>query len=206
MPNLPPDNYKSDISDSSKDETTTLNRPPAIGVTPDPIPSSFAFPCEDTLSPAADEAAKAMAAALEQQPELCRCGFYHYQRASNMSPADYKVFFQQEREALLEAAALQQFRLARLWLRQFPKSGRFHPGSGSYSLKHLCEQEVGLYITNGALIAAAVAEKFSLQRVSGTPNCLIAVSLIDKLPGLELRLQALEVGRMLGMVIVDGCC
>jgi hypothetical protein len=123
-----------------------------------------------------------------------------------MSPADYKVFFQQEREALLEKRQLDQFRLARLWLRQFPKSGRFHPGSGSYSLKHLCEQEVELYITNGALIAAAVAEKFPLQRVRGTPNALIAVSLIDKLPSLELRLQRLEVARMLGMVMVNGCC
>jgi hypothetical protein len=41
--------------------------------------------------------------------------------------------------------------------------------------------------------------------VRGTPNCLVNISLIDKLRGLDLRLQAVEVARMLGMVIVDGC-
>jgi hypothetical protein len=146
-----------------------------------------------------------MAAALEQQAELCRTGFYCYQRHSGQTPEEYQAFFAAERESMLEERQLRQFKLARVWLRQFPKSRRFCPDSGSYRLKHICEQDVGLYITNGALIAAAVAEKFSVQRVRGTPNCLINVSLIDKLPSLELRLRALEVGRMLGMVIVDGC-
>jgi hypothetical protein len=144
-----------------------------------------------------------MVAVLEQQPELCRCGFYHFERHSKQTLEEYQAFFAAEREALLEAAALQQFRLARLWLRQFPTSRRSY--SCSYYLKHLCEQELEFYITNGSLIAAAVAERFPIQRVRNSPNALIPVSLIDKLPSLELRLKALEVGRMLGMVIVDGC-
>jgi hypothetical protein len=121
-----------------------------------------------------------------------------------MSPADYRVFFQQERESMLEPRQLQQFMVTRLWLRRFPKSQRFYPGS-SYYLKHICEQEAEVYITNGAFIAAGVVEGFQIKRVRSSPNCLINISLIDKLRGLELRLQALEVGRMLGMVIVDGC-
>jgi hypothetical protein len=95
-----------------------------------------------------------MAAVLEQQQELCRTGFYHYERHSKQTPAEYQVFFQQERESLLEERQLRQFMLTRLWLRQFPKSRRFYPDSGSYRLKHICEQEAELYITNGALIAA----------------------------------------------------
>jgi hypothetical protein len=172
-------------------------------IAPEPSPSAFAF--GDALSPATLAAARVMAAALEQEPELCRCGFYCYQRHGGQTLEEYQAFFAAERESLLEARQLDQFRLARVWLRQLPKSRRFYPDSGSYRLKHICEQDVGLYITNGALIAAAVAEKFSVQRARGTPNCLINVSLIDKLPSLELRLQRLEVARMLGMVIWDGC-
>jgi hypothetical protein len=150
--------------------TTTLNTTTAENAAVETIPSSFEFAQGGALSPAAIEAARVMAAVLEQQPELCRCGFYHYERRSKETLEEYQAFFAAEREALREAAALQQFKLARLWLRKCPTSRKSH--SCSYYLKHLCEHEVGVYITNGALIAAALAERFQIQRVRNSPNAL----------------------------------
>ena len=45
----------------------------------------------------------------------------------------------------------------------------------SYGLKHVAEAEIG-YTTNGAFIAAAIAEGFIVRRVGDGPNALLNIS------------------------------
>jgi hypothetical protein len=43
----------------------------------------------------------------------------------------------------------------------------------SYGLKHQCEEEfIGRYISNGELIAAAIAAGFKHKRIDGSLNCM----------------------------------
>lgn len=43
--------------------------------------------------------------------------------------------------------------------------------SGSHGFKHDAEDWAGTYISNGAFIAAALAEGYTLRRFPGSPNC-----------------------------------
>ena len=74
--------------------------------------------------------------------------------------------------ALLEPRHLKAFTAARAWLRQFPQT---KTTLGSYGLKHDAEREMGMYLANGSLIAAAIAEGFPVKRLPGTPNAEIGV-------------------------------
>jgi hypothetical protein len=116
------------------DKTTTINTTTASNDAVEPIPISFEFAQGDTLSLAAIEAGKAMAAVLEQQPELCRTGFYHFERHSKQTLAEYQAFFEAERARMLEPLQLCQFMVARAWLDRFPKSRRFYPDWGATGL------------------------------------------------------------------------
>jgi hypothetical protein len=154
-----------------------------------------------------------MGKVLELEPELCRTGFYHYDGPFNYwdgsgehkvgSPADYEAFFQQERERLLQERELHQFLLARQWLRGFGKAT--YPKASSYTLKHACEWDMcnalegQPYMTNGAFIAAAIAEKFQIRRRRNSPNALINISLTDRGVGFDGALLK-DIG-----IVCDGC-
>jgi hypothetical protein len=67
---------------------------------------------------------------------------------------------------------------------------RFNPVSGSYWVKHLAEHWAGDYISNGALIAAALGLGYQARRsMEGGPNCIfnLAVDRIGRPIGPELR-------------------
>ena len=51
------------------------------------------------------------------------------------------------------------------------ESGDFNRRQGSYGLKHTAEKWAGAYISNGALIAAALALGYEARRFPGSPNC-----------------------------------
>jgi hypothetical protein len=52
------------------------------------------------------------------------------------------------------------------------KTGRW----GSYGLKHYVENRAGRYISNGAVIVAALRTGITVQWRRESPNCLIGVS------------------------------
>jgi len=45
---------------------------------------------------------------------------------------------------------------------------------GSYQLKHLAEQAVGEYVSNGLMIVAAIHEGLAIKRIKGSLNVSIA--------------------------------
>jgi len=66
------------------------------------------------------------------------------------------------------------------WLGHIPK--RKTVNYGSYGLKHQAERWARGYVSNGALIAAAIHLGFKVKRVPGTPNALINVAGRTKWP------------------------
>ncbi|WP_197519574.1 hypothetical protein [Pseudonocardia sp. HH130630-07] len=52
------------------------------------------------------------------------------------------------------------------------------PTQSSYALKHVVEQAIGRYVSNGQLIAAALMAGYPTSRPAG-PNVLVAVSRRD---------------------------
>jgi hypothetical protein len=78
----------------------------------------------------------------------------------------------------------------------------FYTKSSSCGLKHAAEQDMVLYITNGAFIAAAIAEEFQVRRQRRSPNCLINMSIAKPRAGQK----ASDVGGGGRIVIWDGGC
>ena len=68
-----------------------------------------------------------------------------------------------------------QFIAARFWLRHFAKIKAPNKLGTSYALKHVAGRDIG-YTTNGAFIAAALAEGFIVQRAGDSPNALFNIS------------------------------
>jgi hypothetical protein len=60
-------------------------------------------------------------------------------------------------------------------LRQFAKMKTLNQRGTSYRLKHVAEEDIG-YITNGVLIAAAIAEGFRVERQEESPNALLNIA------------------------------
>ena len=159
---------------------------------------------------------EAMKVVLEQQPELCRSGFYYHDRwhgfygafdpsagigrTGSVPPAEDNAHFQQERKKLLEEPCLTQFIAARKWLHGYAKASQFYTASSSYGLKHAAERDMEVYITNGAFIAAAIAEGFQIKRERNGPNCLINIA-IDR--GIGAKAVKVSGGGL--PVICDGC-
>lgn len=85
-----------------------------------------------------------------------------------------------------------QVALAKKWLAanftradRWRRSGSHGFGIGSYGLKHDCEKAVGAYVSNGALIAAALALGFPAKRQD--PKSLNAFFKIKPLAALALQ-------------------
>jgi hypothetical protein len=63
------------------------------------------------------------------------------------------------------------------WLRLVPKVQQ--PRRSSYYLKHAAEKWAGAYISNGALIAAAVHLGFAIERAPSNINAQIGVTALE---------------------------
>jgi hypothetical protein len=82
-----------------------------------------------------------------------------------------------------------QVALAKKWLAEnftradrWRRSGSHGFGIGSYGLKHDCEKAVGAYVSNGALIAAALALGFPAKRQEAkSPNAFFKIKPIAAL-------------------------
>jgi hypothetical protein len=119
-----------------------------------------------------------LARVAEEYPDLTSFGFgifrHYYPRKS---PAEREVLFAQERADLLSNVGVEYFIRARKWLSvQLRTKNVNRKASQSYGLKHEAEQVEG-YVTNGAFIAAAIAEGFIVQRCpDGNPNAWLNIS------------------------------
>jgi hypothetical protein len=85
-----------------------------------------------------------------------------------------------EARAQLRSEGLSYFLRAAEWLSHIPRHKT--PNLGSYFLKHQAERWTGDYVSNGALIAAAIHLGFKVEPIQGTPNALINVATRTKWP------------------------
>jgi hypothetical protein len=115
--------------------------------------------------------------AVDTEPTLCGCGlasqFVRRHRTRHLRGSD----FDSSRAEFLRTGFDEFFRavdfLARCQLRRTPN----HTRCGfSYHLKHVAERWAGAYISNGALIAAAIHLGIPFDRSDETLNVYLAVS------------------------------
>lgn len=71
---------------------------------------------------------------------------------------------------------LDQFERAVQWLTQIPRTKRPNRSFDSYFAKHAAERWAGAYVSNGALIAAALFIGHPIEDCPSRINCHIAVA------------------------------
>lgn len=104
---------------------------------------------------------------LKQHPLLTRFGFGEYERPF--------VATEKRRSDLL--AAIAEIDHARAWLQTQQPRLTLNPRRSSYGLKHIAERAAGSYISNGAFIAAAFLEGWTVKRIpGGNPNARLNIS------------------------------
>lgn len=116
-----------------------------------------------------EEAERAIETVMSEWPNLTCWGF--------SSPMDDG--FAKARDEL-RSDGISYFIHAVDWLRHIPK--RKTVNLGSYWLKHQAERWAGDYVSNGALIAAAIHLRFRVEREAGAPNAFINVAAHSKWP------------------------
>src|SRR3954447_23853076 len=105
---------------------------------------------------------------MRDYPDLSDFGFEVFD-ARGKTPKQRASELAKNRTKMLKPRSLEQFQLARRWLRQFTKVGKSSKLGTSDNLKHLAERDIG-YVTNGMFIAAAIAEGFKIEREWDSPN------------------------------------
>lgn len=113
---------------------------------------------------------------LKRNPDLGAFGFGVFNGAK-LTPAERKAKKASDRAELLSPYGVDDFIRARKWLCDKPRTGHVNPKAGtSYGLKHLAAHTVG-YVTNGAFIAAAIAEGYEVKQCApGSPNAWFNLS------------------------------
>jgi hypothetical protein len=111
---------------------------------------------------------KTLDTVLQENPDLSSSGFL----TKCMDQED----FQRMR---LQLAAKQDcgFDAAINFLEGVKRSRAMTPARGSYGLKHLAEKHQGVYISNGAMIAALLATGVAIRRVRNSPNVDFGIGL-----------------------------
>lgn len=106
-------------------------------------------------------------AILARHPLLTHFGFGEFNRPFTAT--------EKGRNDLL--AAIAEIDHARAWLRTQQSRLTLNPRRSSYGLKHIAERAAGSYISNGALIAAALLEGWKVKRISEiSPNARLNIS------------------------------
>jgi len=95
------------------------------------------------------------------------------------NPEDIQVArdaeFDLKRAELLSDDGVREFLLARRYLKQFAHRKSINRRAHSYRLKHSAEAEGGAYVSNGALIAAAIDLGFAVKQIDQGPNCWLSL-------------------------------
>lgn len=107
---------------------------------------------------------------IEQNPRLCVWGWWNPIQGRQM-----KIDLEGNRESL--KLCFDEFRRSVEWLSQCETTKTVRPQSpSSYNLKHRAEKATGDYISNGALIAAALHLGITVKGSDETPNPGIGIS------------------------------
>ncbi len=115
-----------------------------------------------------------IAAVMERVPLLNDHGIGLFDGFRGYSRAERAAIFRKDREMLLGS----EESCTRIceWLRDKAKRKTMNPRYSSYGLKHLAEDEIGEYVTNGAFIAAAIHCGFPYRLIDESPNVLFGIS------------------------------
>jgi len=112
-------------------------------------------------------------AVLEKHPDLKKNGFVPWFSLSG--PPDHHAEIVAAQTAFLEGGGVYGFGRARRWLAGRARRKTVNRNHSSYHWKHVAESAEGAYVSNGALIAAALADGFPVGRVSGALNAWIGI-------------------------------
>ncbi|SEN29958.1 hypothetical protein SAMN05216404_103303 [Nitrosospira multiformis] len=112
-------------------------------------------------------------AVMEKVPDLTNFGIGIYGRGKGMSSTEYKKKFLEERKNLLDN--VEMFVMVCNWLMSKQKIKTINQKHSSYGLKHIAQQQIGEYVTNGVFIAATVHCGFIYKRIPDSPNVKIGI-------------------------------
>jgi len=112
-------------------------------------------------------------AVLAKYPDLTKNGFDPWFPLSG--PPDHQAEILAGQAAFLEAGGVSEFGRARCWLAGRARRLTVNRGRTSYSWKHVAELAEGAYVSNGSLIAAALADGFPVGRRSGSLNAWLGI-------------------------------
>ena len=114
--------------------------------------------------------------AMDLAPELSGFG-YRVTRDRGETPEEAEARFLKNRAEMLGEQGVDEFIRAAEFLSKFGRRKSMNRKRSSYGLKHDAEREAGDYVTNGMLIAAALALGFSAERThAGSPNAYFNIS------------------------------
>jgi hypothetical protein len=109
-----------------------------------------------------------IAAVIDRVPQLAYFGVGLYE-----SPITSEKL-RQGREQLLESSAI--CTKVCEWLASIKRSKTINRERNSYGLKHMAEQEIGEYVSNGVLIAAAIHSGFAYRLDGDSPYMMFGMS------------------------------
>jgi hypothetical protein len=125
-----------------------------------------------------------IAKVIQREPRLTShgLGIFHY--PGQKPPSHHSLYqaFLAEQEELLNAE--KKCTAICAWLTGVVTRKTINSKVGSYGLKHLCEREIGQYVTNGELIAACIHMGLTFtQEGFRSPNVCFNISSSTVFPG-----------------------
>lgn len=175
MSNLEKNSPKKDEARGATGQHTGQNNGQFLQATTDSIYPKHAPSQVGSLivTPTQDDLLRAMG----KLPELTDYGVGIY-APHLLTPQERIEEFQRERERL--TTRLEMFQTCCYWLALCQRSKTIYPYRGSYGLKHDVENFFGVYVTNGAFIAAVIHSGIMYRVYPGRPN--VGVGIGKKLP------------------------
>jgi hypothetical protein len=114
--------------------------------------------------------------AMDLEPELSGFG-YRVPRDRGETREEAEARFLASRAEMLGEHGIDEFIRAAKFLSKFGQRKSMNRKRSSYGLKHDAERAAGDYVSNGMLIAAALAMGFSAERThAGSPNAYFNIS------------------------------
>ena len=112
-------------------------------------------------------------AVLDKFTDLTKNGFDPWFPLSG--PPDHQAEIVAGQAAFLEAGGVAEFGRARHWLTGRARGPRMNRRRSSHGFKYVASRAEGGYVSNGALIAAALADGFAVKRIVASHNALLGI-------------------------------
>lgn len=93
-------------------------------------------------------------------------------------PWAYKInkVDKEESRLSLQKNGLEEFKISCKWLSKVEKRKTVNPKRSSYGWKHIVENDMNHYISNGAFIVAVLYMEIQYKRNEGSPNINVGIS------------------------------